>query len=143
MARPKSYRDLIVWPKTMALARTACWSAESLSRRETYCLVDPIRRAAVSVASNIAEGRGRLTDLQSKHFLGNACGSLCELRIQLELATDLEYFDKETGERLMEQSAEVAPISNGLIASLSTASKSGGKTNSANSANPASSARYV
>jgi four helix bundle protein len=139
MARPKSYRDLIAWQKAMALARSAYQSTEILPRREAYGLTDQIRRAAVSVASNIAEGYGRLSDLQFRHFLGNARGSLCEMRTQVELATDLGYIDKEIGQQLMDQSAEVGRILNGLIASLgSTAGAKVGKTNSANPANSAS-----
>jgi four helix bundle protein len=142
MARPKSYRDLIAWQKAMALAKCAYKSTESLPRREAYGLTDQIRRAAVSVASNIAEGYGRLSDLQFRHFLGNARGSLCELQTQVELATDLGYFSKEIGRQLMEQGAEVARIMNGLIASLSSAADAGdGGTNSANAANPANTAK--
>jgi four helix bundle protein len=135
MARPKSYRDLIAWQKAMALAKCAYLCTESLPWREAYGLADQIRRAAVSIPSNIAEGYGRLSDLQFRHFLGNARGSLCELRTQVELATDLGYFDKEIGRQLMEQGAEVARIMNGLIASLGSAADAGdGGTNPANSA---------
>jgi len=118
MARPKSYRDLIVWQKAMTLARQVYGLTESLPKREAYGLTDQIRRSSISVASNIAEGHGRLTDLQFRHFLGNARGSLYEMQTQLELATDLGYFDKEIGRQLMEQSAEVARILNGLLKSL-------------------------
>ena len=78
-----------------------------------------IRRAAVSVPSNIAEGYGRLTDLQFRHFLGNARGSLYELQTQIELAADLGYFDAESAQKLLEQGSEVARLINGLVASLS------------------------
>jgi four helix bundle protein len=80
MARPKSYRDLIAWQKSMALARNVYALTETLPKREAYGLADQIRRAAVSIASNIAEGHGRLSDLQFRHFLGNARGSLCEMQ---------------------------------------------------------------
>jgi four helix bundle protein len=141
MARPKSYRDLIAWQKAMLLAKSAYRTTESLPRREAYGLADQIRRAAVSVASNIAEGYGRLSDAQFRHFLGNARGSLCELQTQVELAMDLGYFEKEIGQQLMEQGAEVARIMNGLIKSLGSGANDGERgTNSANSANPANSA---
>ncbi len=133
MARPKSYRDLILWQKAMAMARRAYSVTEALPKREAYGLGDQIRRAAVSVASNVAEGHGRLSDLQFRHFLGNARGSLFEMQTQVELATDLGYFDKEIGRQLMEQSVEVARILNGLIASLGR-----GASNTADSANNAS-----
>jgi four helix bundle protein len=134
MARPKSYRDLVVWQKAMVLARRAYLLTETLPKREAYGLVDQIRRAAVSIASNIAEGYGRLSDLQFRHFLGNARGSLYEMQTQVELATDLGYLTKEDGRDLMEQGWEVARILNGLLKSLRTS----GDPTSANAANPAS-----
>ena len=139
MARPKSYRDLIVWQKAMALTRQVYRLTENLPKREAYGLTDQMRRAAVSVASNIAEGYGRLSDLQFRQFLGNARGSLCELQTQVELATDLDYLKKEDGRELMVEAAEGGRILNGLIVSLnpSPIAKASG-TSSANPANPAS-----
>jgi four helix bundle protein len=140
MARPKSYRDLIVWQKAMALARKAYAITEDLPKREAYGLVDQIRRAAVSIASNVAEGHGRLTDLQFRHFLGNARGSLYEMQTQVELAIDLGYLDKEKGSELMLAGTEVARLLNGLLKSLrsSTRPSSANTANTANSANSAS-----
>jgi four helix bundle protein len=77
-----------------------------------------MRRAAVSIPSNIAEGHGRLTDLQFRHFLGNARGSLYELETQSDLAADLGYLDKQRVRSLMDQGSEVARLINGLITSL-------------------------
>ena len=77
-----------------------------------------MQRAAVSVPCNIAEGHGRLTDLQFRHFLGNARGSLYELQTQVELAGDLGYIDAEKVRSFMEQSLEVARLINGLITAL-------------------------
>jgi four helix bundle protein len=136
MATPKSYRDLIVWHKAMILARQAYALTESLPRREAYGLADQMRRSSVSVASNVAEGHGRLSDAQFRHFLGNARGSLYEMQTQLELAVDLGYLEKEKGLELLEQGSEVARILNGLIKSLRASARS----NSANPANSANSA---
>ncbi len=130
MSRPKSYRDLIVWQKAMVLARQVYGLSEQLPSREAYGLIAQVRRAAVSVASNIAEGHGRLTDTQFRHFLGNARGSLNEMQTQLELATDLNYLKREAVHQIMDQCSEVARLLNGLIASL----------RHANPANPASTA---
>jgi four helix bundle protein len=107
MARPKSYRELIVWQKAMALARRAYALSQGLPRSEAYGLLTQIRRAAVSVPSNIAEGHGRLTDSQFRHFLGNARGSLYEMQTQLELAGDLGYFEANLVQELMGQGVEV------------------------------------
>jgi four helix bundle protein len=142
MARPKSYRELIVWQKAMALARQAYILSRGLPKTEAYGLLSQIRRAAVSVPSNIAEGHGRLTDLQFRHFLGNARGSLYEMQTQVELAGDLGYFNEDHVRKLMEHAAEVARLINGLLASMGKFEGAGeSETNSANSANAASSAR--
>jgi len=124
--------------KAMALARNVCKSTENMPKREAYGLADQIRRAAVSVASNIAEGYGRLSDLQFRVFLGNARGSLCELQTQVQPATDLDYLKKGNERELVEKSVEAARILNGLIASLK--SRSGTKASSTSAANPASTA---
>ncbi|MGO9338675.1 MAG: four helix bundle protein [Terracidiphilus sp.] len=118
MARPKSYRELIVWQKAMALARRTYAITQGLPKSEAYGLLSQIRRAAVSVPSNIAEGHGRLTDSQFRHFLGNARGSLSEMQTQLELASDLGYLDKGLVHEAMEHGAEVARLINGLVSSM-------------------------
>jgi len=131
MARPKDYRELIVWQKAMALARNAYAISANLPKGEAYGLLSQIRRAAVSVPSNIAEGHGRLTDLQFRHFLGNARGLLYELETQFELATGFGYLDEHSANDLRRQTNEVGRLINGLIASLRT------DTGSANAASPA------
>jgi four helix bundle protein len=138
MARPKDYRELIVWQKAMALARSAYVLSHGPPKTEAYGLSAQIRRAAISVPSNIAEGHGRLTDLQFRHFLGNARGSLYEMQTQLELAAGLDYLDKDEVWKLMEQGAEVARLINGLLASMGKAVRTG--DSATNSANPASTA---
>ncbi|HEX4032171.1 MAG TPA: four helix bundle protein [Terracidiphilus sp.] len=144
MARPKSYRELIVWQKAMALARQVYAMSGGMPKTEAYGLMAQIRRAAVSVPSNIAEGHGRLTDLQFRHFLGNARGSLYELQTQIELAADLSYLNKEQMQKLMEQGSEVARLINGLLTSLgrsgSAREVNANTANTANSANSANSA---
>ena len=122
MARPKDYRDLIVWQKAMALARQAYLLTATLPKSESYGLCSQIRRAAVSIPSNVAEGHGRLTDMQFRHFLGNARGSLNELQTQVELAASLDLLDRKSVQALMEQGAEVARLINGLLASLRSSS---------------------
>ena len=131
MARPKNYRDLIVWQKAMELARQTYAITAELPKKECYGLAAQIRRAVVSIPSNIAEGHGRLTDSQFRHFLGNARGSLCELQTQMELASDFGYIEKQIIHSFMEQGSEVARLINGLIATLN---HGGVRTHSANSA---------
>jgi four helix bundle protein len=139
MARPKNFHELIVWQKAMQLAKQAYGLAGILPRKEAFGLIAQIQRAAVSVPSNIAEGHGRLTDLQFRHFLGNARGSLNELQTQIELAEELGYLKGERTQAFLEQAAEVARLLNGLITSLTRAHRET-CANSANSASPAKSA---
>jgi len=129
------------------MAKHAYELSQGLPKSESYGLLTQIRRAAVSVPSNIAEGHGRLTDLQFRHFLGNARGSLYEMQTQLELAGDLGYLDKRLVQEMMDQGSEVARSINGLISSMSntrvvTIKNDGAASlvNSANNANSASSA---
>jgi four helix bundle protein len=87
----RSYRELLVWQKAKAFAVQIYQATEQFPRAETYGLTSQIRRAGVSVASNIAEGQGRLTSGEFLHFLGQARGSLLELDTQLPIALDLNY----------------------------------------------------
>jgi four helix bundle protein len=86
-----SYKDLIVWREAKSLATTIYHATESFPKREWYGLTSQIRRSAVSVPSNIAEGQGRLTRGEFIQFLGHARGSLLELRTQLGIAVDLNH----------------------------------------------------
>jgi four helix bundle protein len=132
VARPKSYRDLIVWQKAMSLARQAYSLSDGLPKKEAYGLLAQIRRAAVSVPSNIAEGHGRLTDSQFRHFLGNARGSLYEMQTQIELAASLGYLNDRHAHDLMEHGSEVARLINALISSLGRTHKAGEDSTPAN-----------
>ncbi len=116
MARPKDFHDLVVWQRAMALARKVYEATDTFPREEVFGLKSQIRRAAVSIPANIAEGHGRLTDLQFRHFLGNARGSLSELQTELELAQSLGFIPTEITGTLLEQNNEVARLLNGLIA---------------------------
>jgi four helix bundle protein len=109
----------------MALARRAYALSEELPKSEAYGLLSQMRRAAVSIPSNIAEGHGRLTDSQFRHFLGNARGSLYEMQTQLELAGSLGYLDGKLVRELMDQGWEVARLINGLISSMTQGKKAG------------------
>ena len=87
----KCYEELIAWQKAMLLAKNVYRIQKVLPKEEIYALGDQIRRAAVSIPSNIAEGFGRETDKDFRHFLSMARGSLFEVQTQLELAERLNY----------------------------------------------------
>jgi len=113
------YRDLIVWRKAIELAKLIYCVTESFPRQEMYGLTAQIRRAAVSVPSNIAEGQGRLSRNEFRQFLGQARGSLLEVETQLVIASELGYITEEAVQPLMSCSDEVSRLLHGLIASMS------------------------
>jgi four helix bundle protein len=84
----KSHRDLIAWRKAIALVGEVYNITGQLPKYELYGLTSQVRRAAVSVASNIAEGHGRTTSGEFVQFLGQARGSLCEIETQIVIARD-------------------------------------------------------
>jgi four helix bundle protein len=129
--------DLIVWQKAMALAGRTYKLCEGLPKSETYGLLSQIRRAAVSIPSNIAEGHGRLTDTQFRHFLGTARGSLYEMQTQLRLAGDLGYLNEAKVCALIDEGWDLARSINALISSMVRTSRA----NSASAANTANSAK--
>jgi four helix bundle protein len=114
----RSYRELLVWQKAKALAVQVYRSTEQFPKAETYGLTSQIRRAAVSVASNIAEGQGRLTVGEFLHFLGQARGSLLELDAQLAIAVELKYLDPDHYQELDREIYQVLGLLNRLIESL-------------------------
>lgn len=118
VTRTRHYRDLLVWQKAMSLAKDVYRESEVLPARETYRLQSQMRRAAISIPSNIAEGHGRLNDGHFRQFLATSRGSLFELQTQLELSGDLRLLEKEKVEALMDRCEEVARMINGLLASL-------------------------
>jgi four helix bundle protein len=114
----RSYRELLVWQKAKALAAQTYRATDQFPKNETYGLTSQIRRAAVSVASNIAEGQGRLTVGEFLHFLGQARGSLLELDTQLAIALDLTYLKQDQHEILDHGAYQVLGLLNRLIESL-------------------------
>jgi len=102
----------------MDLAQEIYICTQSLPKDELYGLTSQLRRASVSVPSNIAEGQGRLTPGEFRQFLGHARGSLLEAETQILMAGRLGYLSQERVERLLALSAEVGKILNGLIASI-------------------------
>ena len=91
----RSYRDLDVWRLAMELAEAVYRCTAGFPRSELFGLVAQMRRAAISIPSNIAEGRSRSTSKEFHHFLSIALGSLAELETQLELAIRLGYSEAE------------------------------------------------
>ena len=112
----RDYRDLTVWQKAMDLVTDVYRATRAFPKEELYGLTVQLRRCAISVPSNIAEGQGRLTRGEFRQFLGHAKGSLAELETQLIIAERLGYL--KAPQALVSQLAEVARLLNGLLNSL-------------------------
>jgi four helix bundle protein len=116
------YQDLLAWQRAIAFVERIYEVTSKLPQAETFGLKSQMRRSAVSVPSNIAEGQGRATRGEFQQFLGHARGSLYELETQILIASKLGYVS--TGERdcLLMEAGELGRILNGLIASLKSPS---------------------
>ena len=117
--KSSEFRDLKVWQKAMDLAEEVYTLVKYLPREETYSLSDQIRRAAVSIPSNIAEGQGRITTKEFIRFLSMARGSLWELSTQIELCERLRYLDKSQTKNAIQLITEVAKMLNALSNAIS------------------------
>ena len=114
----RSYRELLVWQKAKTLAVHTYTATANFPKAETYGLTSQIRRAAVSVPSNIAEGQGRLTTGEFRHFLGQARGSLLEAETQLAIALDLGFVGQEMYQALERESYQVLGLLDRLLNAL-------------------------
>ncbi len=114
----QSYRDLEVWKAAMDLVESVYALTRHLPEDERFGLTSQVRRAAVSVASNIAEGYGRIHRGDYVRFLSNARGSLCELETQLILCVRLRYRTREDVAAVWTQTQQIGRLLGGLIRSL-------------------------
>ena len=118
-----SFRELVAWQKAKQLALSVYRETEHFPQTKMYGLTAQIRRAAISVPSNIAEGQGRGSKPDFAKFLCVARGSLLELLTQLEIARDLGYTSAESFNELQKHNGEVLRILNGLLDSLQSESR--------------------
>jgi four helix bundle protein len=117
----ESYRDLIAWRKAMDLGTDVYRVTRSFPKDELYGLTNQLRRAAVSVPGNIAEGQARFSRKEFHHFLSHARGSLVEIETQLIISQNLGYLDADQMGALLGKTGELGKILNGLIASIQSA----------------------
>ena len=118
MTRIKSHRDLIAWQKAIELVTGCYQSTKAFPADERYGLTQQMRRAAVSVAANIAEGKGRGTTKELVRFLTIANGSLTELDTHCVIAKELGFINEKTLNEVVGQIEEVGRIITGLRKSL-------------------------
>jgi len=113
-----NYRELIVWQKAMALVEAVYRATVGFPKDEVYGLTSQLRRAAVSIPSNITEGQGRNTTRDFLYFLSVAQGSVKEAETQILIAERLSYITKQLSTQLVKQTTEVGRLISGLTNSL-------------------------
>lgn len=115
----RNYRDLIAWQKAMDLVDLIYQTTKGFPKDEMYGLTNQLRRAAVSIPSNIAEGQGRQTTPEFVRFLAIAHGSLREVETQVMIARRQGYLTAEQEEAMLNLSAETGRLIQGLMNKLS------------------------
>jgi four helix bundle protein len=113
-----SFKDLRVWQESMKLAVEIYGVTAQFPRHELYGLSSQLRRAAVSIPSNIAEGKGHRSDREFGNYLLHARGSLLEVQTQIMIAQELQYISGEESRRILAASDVIGKNLNGLINSL-------------------------
>lgn len=118
MTAIQSFRDLAVWQRSMELTLLVYRLTGDFPKEEMFGLTNQMRRAAVSIPSNIAEGHGRMNSREFRRFLLIARGSTCELQTQLELSRSLAFGDDQLLDSVAALSREVGRMLYGMLASL-------------------------
>jgi four helix bundle protein len=114
----KTYTDLVAWQKAMTLVQEVYKVAQRLPAEERYGLAAQLRKSAVSIPANIAEGQGRKSSSEFRYHLSVAIGSLHELETELMVAGRLSYADESEVAALLQHSSEVGRLVHGLYRSL-------------------------
>ena len=114
----KSFTDLTAWQKAHQFAVAIYNETRDFPSQEQFGLTSQIRRAAVSITSNIAEGFSRSTKADKLHFYTMASGSLTEVQSQLLIARDVSYLDSKVCQELAQHSTVVQKLLNGLMKAL-------------------------
>jgi four helix bundle protein len=121
--KTRHFRDLLVWQRSMALARDVFRLTEAFPKAQVFGLASQMQRAAVSIPSNIAEGHGRLTDRSFAQFLSQARGSLNELQTQAELAREMGFAASDARQKLLASCEEIAKMLNALLTTVRKADR--------------------
>lgn len=111
----RTYRDLKIWHKAMEMVTEIYRASATFPREEIFGLTAQVRRSAISIPSNIAEGFGRRTQNDYLRFLQIAMGSLFEVQTQLEIAANLEYLSGEQHCRIHDLSRELERMMSSLM----------------------------
>ncbi len=114
----KTYRDLDIWTKAIELVKEIYKATEKFPKHETYGLSTQLRRSAVSIPSNVAEGFRRYHNKEYKQFLYVSLGSCAELETQVTIAKELKYIQKDEEEMLLERSDYICRMISNLLKKL-------------------------
>ena len=118
MGNVTTFKDLIVWQKAMELVKETYILVKKLPKEETYVLSDQMRRSAISIPSNIAEGNGRKSKSEYIRFLDISRGSLYELETQIYIGVMLGFFDESETQEILLLITEINKMINSLITKL-------------------------
>jgi four helix bundle protein len=119
-SKPRHYKDLLIWQRGMGLAKLIYRLTANFPSEERYGLTSQLRRAAVSIPSNIAEGQTRQGTKEFVQFLSHAQGSLAELETQLLLSIELDFAQKSDVDHLLQEIDEMQKMIVGLKRKLSS-----------------------
>ena len=114
----KSYKDLIVWQKSLDLVESIYRITEDFPPKENFGIISQMRRASVSIPSNIAEGYGRQSKGSYAQFLSIARGSLFEIETQIELCVRLKYIQEASSKKLQFETTEISKMLTSLISKI-------------------------
>ena len=114
----RTYKDLVAWQKAMELVTEVYKATQHFPKEEIYGLTAQVRRAAVSVPSNIAEGQARYSHMDFQRFLRQARGSLVEVETQILIAMNLGFLDGREAKPILSRTAEGGRILNALLNSI-------------------------
>jgi four helix bundle protein len=114
----ETHKNLLVWQKSIAFVTTIYNLTKTFPKEELYCIVSQIRRAAISIPSNMAEGCARRNTKEYTQFLYISLGSAAELETQLIISSNLRYIDENHRQSLIKDLEEIIRMITGLIKSL-------------------------
>ncbi len=114
----KRYRDLDIWKKAIELVKDIYRSTEEFPKQENYGLVSQMRRSAISIPSNVAEGFRRYHNKEYRQFLYVSLGSCAELETQITIAKELKYMRQDTETKLLEKLDHICRMTSNLIKKL-------------------------
>lgn len=119
MSSIKSYRDLLIWQKGIIFVKRVYQETANFPDNERYGLVSQLRRAAVSIPSNIAEGQARQHTGEFRQFLFVALGSIAEVETQIIISQELGFMAEENAKKLIEDLVELQKMTRSLVSRLS------------------------